>query len=65
MEKQTIHTDCFAYNESDITKEQGCALTERICNNKNCKFYQTWDDCDNMTKQLIKEQKDLFTKNSK
>ena len=44
MEKQTIHTDCFAYNESDVTKEQCCALTERICNNKNCKFYQTWDD---------------------
>ena len=20
MEKQTIHTDCFAYNESDVTK---------------------------------------------
>ena len=65
MEKQTIHTDCFAYNESDAVKEQCCALTERICNNKNCKFYQIWDDCDNMTKQLIKEQKDLFTKNSK
>ena len=55
MEKQTIHTDCFAYNESDVTKEQCCALTERICNNKNCKFYQTWDDCDNMTKQLMKD----------
>ena len=65
MEKQTIHTDCFAYKETDIIKEQCCALTSRICKFKNCKFYKTWDDCDNMTKQLIKEQKELFTKNSK
>jgi hypothetical protein len=60
VEKQTIHTDCFAFNESENTKEQCCALTERICNYRDCHFYK--DDCSNDTKKLIREQKDLFEK---
>lgn len=62
MGNNTIHTDCFAYNESDVVREQCCALTERLCNNKECSFYKNWDDCDNTTKQLILEQRQLFLK---
>ena len=62
MPKPTIHTDCFAYNESDNVKEQCCALTERICNHKECHFYKNWDECEKETKQLIIEQKELFRK---
>lgn len=62
MTKSTIHTDCFAYNEIDDEKQQCCALTERICNHKECRFYKTWDECDKDTKQLISEQKELFRK---
>ena len=29
---------------------------------KECSFYKNWDDCDNTTKQLILEQKQLFLK---
>ena len=65
MEKETIHTNCFAYNESDEKKEQCCALTERICNNKKCRFFKTWEESDNTTRQLVKETRELFEKNSK
>ncbi len=61
-ENKTIHTDCFGYNESEIEKEQCFALTERICNNKECKFYKNWDECDKETKRLVLEQKQLFMK---
>ena len=60
MNGKTLHTDCFAYNESDDKKIQCCALTERICNNKKCHFYKTWEESDNTTRQLIKETKELF-----
>lgn len=60
MNKPTVHTDCFAYNETEIQKEQCCALTERVCNKKECKFYKTWDECSKETKQLVLEQKQLF-----
>lgn len=62
MNKPTIHTDCFAYNETDIEKNQCCALTERICNYKECRFYKNWDECEKETKQLILEQKAFFEK---
>lgn len=63
MKNETeIHTDCFAFNESEDTRQQCCALTERICNNKECHFYRNWDECDNITKQLILEQKNIFNK---
>lgn len=65
MAKSTIHTDCFAYNETDDVKNQCCALTERICNNVECDFYKSKDTSDNYTKLLIKEQKELFTKKKK
>lgn len=56
---------CFAYNETDNTKEECCALTERICNNKECHFFKTWEDCDNETKHLINDQKKQFEKSLK
>lgn len=62
MNNNMVHTDCFAFNESEDVKQQCCALTERICNNKECHFYKNWDECDNITKQLILEQKQLFLK---
>jgi len=61
-ENETVHIDCFAYNESENEKEQCCALTERLCNNKECHFYKDWDECEKETKQLILEQKQLFLK---
>ena len=60
MTKPTVHTDCFAYNETENDKQQCCALTERICNHKECRFYKTWDDCDTETKKLTLEQKQFF-----
>lgn len=62
MENKTIHNDCFAYNETDNEKHQCCALTERVCNYKKCNFYKGWENCDDITKQLISEQKQLFLK---
>lgn len=49
-ENETVHIDCFAYNESENEKEQCCALTERLCNNKECHFYKDWDECEKETK---------------
>lgn len=60
-----VHTDCFAYNESDNEKQQCCALVSRICENKNCSFYKTSEQCDNETRKLIREQKEMFEKDSK
>lgn len=57
-----VHKDCFAYNESDVENKQCCALSERICNNRECHFYKLSDDCDNTTKQLIREQREVFSK---
>lgn len=59
---KTVHTDCFGFNDSEIEKEQCCALTERVCNTKECKFYKKWKDCDNDTQRLIIEQKQTFLK---
>lgn len=59
-EKTTLHTDCFAYNNSEDKGEQCLALNERICNNTKCSFYKIPADCDAVTKQLIKEQKETF-----
>lgn len=60
MNKPTIHTDCFAYNESDNKKEQCCALTERICNHSICRFYKSTEDVSEGAKQLIEEQRGAF-----
>lgn len=62
MSNNMVHIDCFAFNESEDVRQQCCALTERICNNRECHFYKNWDECDNITKQLILEQKQLFLK---
>ena len=61
-EKKTVHSDCFAFYGSDVEREQCCALSERICNKKECSFYRNWDECDKETKNLVLEQKQLFLK---
>lgn len=48
--KTTLHTDCFAYYNSEEKGKQCLALSERICNNTKCSFYKNPDDCDAVTK---------------
>ena len=62
QDNKFLHSDCFAFNNSEKTNHECLALTERTCNNTNCRFHKRWEDCDETTRRLINEQKNMFGK---
>ena len=55
-----LHSDCFAFNNTETTNHECLALINRTCNKKECHFYKRPEDCDELTKKLINEQRKMF-----